>query len=304
MGKLGAVCDNLLSVDLVTAVGELVSASDELNPDLFWAVRGAGANFGVATSFRYRLHRLEGILGGLIIHPRDRADEFVAFYRDFLQSTPDELDTTLAFLHLPDGTPVVGAIVVYAGPIEEGEQVLAPLRAFGPPIADLVQEMPYTSVQTLVDAAVPAGSRYYWKSSFVDALSSDLGKVLRDGANAAPSPLSMVLLFEIKGVINRVPRDAMAFDHRDHNFEMSIIAQWKSAEDDAINIQWARNIRTAARPYVSSAVYANHMTADEPPERVRSAYGAAKFDRLARLKARYDPTNLFCNNHNIPPART
>ena len=304
MGKHGAVCDNLLSVDLVTAEGELVTASDELNPDLFWAVRGAGANFGVATSFRYRLHRLEGVLGGLIIHPRDRADEFIAFYRDFVQSTPDELDTTLAFLHLPDGTPVVGAIVVYAGPIEEGEQVLAPLRAFGPPIADLVQEIPYTSVQTLVDAAVPAGSRYYWKSSFVDALSSDLGKVLRDGANAAPSPLSMVLLFEIKGAINRVPRDAMAFDHRDHNFEMSIIAQWKSAEDDAMNIQWARNVWTAARPYVSSAVYANHMTADESPERVRSAYGAAKFDRLTRLKARYDPTNLFCNNHNIPPART
>jgi FAD/FMN-containing dehydrogenase len=297
------VCDNLLSVDLVTAEGELVTASDERNPDLFWAMRGAGANFGVATSFRYRLHPLDGVLGGLIIHSRDRADEFIAFYRDFLQGTPDELDTTLAFLHLPDGTPVVGAIVVYAGPIKEGEQLLAPLRAFGPPIADLVQEMPYTSVQTLVDAAVPAGSRYYWKSNFVDVLSSDLGKVLRDGANAAPSPLSMVLLFEIKGAIKRVPRDAMAFDHRDHNFEMSIIAQWKSAENDTMNIQWARNVWTAALPYVSSAVYANHMTADESPERIRSAYGAAKFDRLARLKARYDPTNLFCNNHNIPPAR-
>jgi FAD/FMN-containing dehydrogenase len=290
-------------LNLVTAEGEPVTANDELNPDLFWAVRGAGANFGVATSFRYRLHHLEGVLGGLIIHPRDRADEFIAFYRDFLQGTPDELDTTLAFLHLPDGTPVVGAIVVYAGPIEEGEQVLAPLRAFGPPIADLVQEMPYTSIQSLVDAAVPAGSRYYWKSNFVDALSSDLGKVLCEGANSAPSPLSMILLFEIKGAIKRVPRDAMAFDHRDHNFEMSIIAQWKSANDDTVNIQWARNVWTAAIPYVSSAVYANHMTADESPERVRSAYGPAKFDRLAQLKARYDPTNLFRNNHNIPPAR-
>lgn len=303
MGKHGAVCDNLLSVDLVTAEGEPVTASDELNTDLFWAVRGAGANFGVATSFRYRLHHLEGVLGGLIIHPRDRADEFIAFYRDFLQGTPDELDTTLAFLHLPDGTPVVGAIVVYAGPIEQGEQVLAPLRAFGPPIADLVQEMPYTSIQSLVDAAVPAGSRYYWKSNFVDALSSDLGKVLCEGANSAPSPLSMILLFEIKGAIKRVPRNAMAFDHRDHNFEMSIIAQWKSANEDTVNIQWARNVWTAAIPYVSSAVYANHMTADESQERVRSAYGPAKFDRLAQLKARYDPTNLFRNNHNIPPAR-
>ncbi len=303
MGKHGAVCDNLLSLDLVTAEGEHLTASDETNPDLFWAARGAGANFGVATSFRYRLHPLAGVLGGLIIHPRERAKDFVAFYEDFLHGTPDELDTTLAFLHLPDGTPVVGAIVVYAGVIEEGERVLAPLRAFGPPMADLVQPMPYTAIQSIVDQGLPAGSRYYWKSNFVDVLSPELAEVLREGADSAPSPLSMVLLFEVKGAIKRVPRDAMAFDHRDHNFEMSIIAQWKDPAQDAANIRWARELWTAAQPYVSSAVYANHMTADEAPERVRSAYGAAKFARLAQLKARYDPTNLFCNNHNIPPAR-
>jgi FAD/FMN-containing dehydrogenase len=196
---------------------------------------------------------------------------------------------------------VVGAIVAYAGPIRTGEQILAPLRTFGPPIADLVQPMPYTAVQSLVDAAVPAGSRYYWKSNFVDLLSSDLARVLHEGANAAPSPLSMVLLFEIKGAIKRVPRDVMAFDHRNHNFEMSIIAQWTSPDADTANVQWARDLWTAAQPYVSSAVYANHMTADETPERIRSAYGPAKFERLARLKARYDPTNVFRRNHNIPP---
>ena len=303
MGKHGAVCDNLLSVDLVTAKGELVTASEELNPDLFWAVRGAGANFGVVTSFRYRIHPLEGVLAGLIIHPRDRADEFIGFYKDFLQGTPDELDTTLAFLYLPDGTPVVGTIVVYAGPIETGGQILAPLRAFGPPMADLVQPMPYIAAQSLVDTAVPAGSRYYWKSNFVDALSPDLARVLREGADVSPSPLSMVLLFEIKGAIKRVSRDAMAFDHRDHQFEMSIIAQWKNIDGDVANMQWARDLWKAAQPHVSSAVYANHMTADESPERVRSAYGPAKFERLARLKAQYDPTNVFCRNHNIPPSR-
>jgi FAD/FMN-containing dehydrogenase len=302
MGKHGAVCDNLLSVDLVTAEGEQMTASEGINPDLFWAVRGAGANFGVATSFKYRLHPLPGVLGGLIIHPRERAEEFIAFYGEFLRGTPDELDTTLALLHLPDGTPVVGAIVVWAGAIDEGEKVLAPLRAFGPPIADLVQPMPYTAIQSIVDAAVPAGSRYYWKSNFGDTLSSGLARVLHEGANAAPSPFSMVLLFEVKGAIQRVPRDAMAFDHRDHNFEMSIIGQWKTADDDAANIQWARGLWTAAQPYVSSAVYANHMTTDETPDRVRSAYGPEKFARLARLKAQYDPTNLFSNNHNIPPA--
>ena len=192
MSKYGAVCDNLLSVDLVTANGELVIASDEQNPDLFWAVRGAGANFGVATSFRYRLHPLNGVLAGFILHLRDRAEDFIAFYSDFLKNTPDDLDTTLAFFHLPDGTPVVGANVVYAGPVEEGEKVLAPLRAFGPPIADLVQPMAYTAIQSALDAAVPAGSRYYWKSNFVDTITPDLTSVLRQGANAAPSPFSMV----------------------------------------------------------------------------------------------------------------
>jgi FAD/FMN-containing dehydrogenase len=303
MGKHGAVCDNLLSIDLVTAEGQPLTANEKLNPDLFWAMRGAGANFGIAASFTYRLHPLNGVLGGLILHPRERADEFISFYRQFLQGTPDELDTTLAFLYLPDGTPVVGAIVVWAGPSDEGEKVLAPIRAFGPPIADLVQPMPYTSIQSIVDTAVPAGSRYYWKSNFVDTLSSGLAQVLHEGANAAPSPLSMVLLFEIKGAIQRVPNHAMAFDHRHHNFEMSIIAQWKQAEDDAVNIRWARDLWMSAQPFVSSAVYANHMTSDEAPERVRSAYGAAKFARLAQLKAQYDPTNVFCNNHNIPPAR-
>jgi len=302
MGKHGAVCDNLLSVDLVTAEGALITASEESNPELFWAVRGAGANFGVATSFRYRLHPLEGVLGGLIIHPRERSAEFIAFYTEFLRDTPDELDTTLAFLHLPDGTPVVGAIVVYAGPAEEGEKILAPLRSFGPPIADLVQPMPYTAIQGIVDAAVPTGSRYYWKSNFVDELSPAIAGVLREGADQAPSPFSMVLLFEIKGAIKRVAREAMAFDHRNHNFEMSIIAQWKDPAEDAVNIQWARDLWAAAQPHVSSAVYANHMTSDEAPERVRSAYGPAKFARLSQLKAKYDPTNLFCNNHNIPPA--
>ena len=303
MGKHGAVCDNLLSVDLVTAEGELVTASEERKPELFWAVRGAGANFGVATSFRYRLHPLAGVLAGLIIHPRARADEFTAFYQDFLSGTPDELGTTLAFLHLPDGTPAVGAVVVWAGPIEEGERVLAPLRTFGPPMADMIQAMPYTAAQSMLDAAVPAGSRYYWKSNFVDRISPGLAQVLREGANRAPSPLSMVLLFEVKGAIQRVSRDAMAFDHRNHNFEMSIIAQWKEAQDDAANIQWARELWTAAQPYVSPAVYANHMTSDEGQDRVRSAYGSEKFVRLSRLKAQYDPTNLFCNNHNIPPAQ-
>jgi FAD/FMN-containing dehydrogenase len=302
MGKHGTVCDNLLSVELVTAAGEILTVSEEAHPDLFWAIRGAGANFGVVTRFRYRLHSLPGVLAGLLIHPRARAAEFIDFYREFLPTTPDELYTTLAFLNSLDGTPIVGVIAVYSGPIAEGERVLAPLRAFGPPVADLIRPMCYTEAQRLVDDAVPIGNRYYWKSSFTHTASKDLADILHRGADAMPSPQSMILLFEMKGAVHRVSRDAMAFDHRDANFEMSIIAEWTDPAGDAANIAWARDLWAATQPFVMPSVYANHMTADEPPERVLAAYGASKHKRLAGLKALYDPTNFFRMNHNIVPA--
>lgn len=301
MGKHGAACDNLLSVDVVTADGEMLTASSEQNVDLFWAMRGAGANFGIVTAFRYRVHPLRQVLAGMLLHPRERANELIAFHREFLRGTPNELDTTIGFLHSPDGAPLVGIIAVYAGEPEEGEQVLAPLRRFGPPALDLIQPMPYTAAQRLVDGAVPVGDRYYWKSNFVPQLSSGLTGILTEGANAAPSPGSMILLFEIKGEIQRVPKEAMAFDHRDANFELSIIAHWTDTAHDSGNIGWARQVWTAAQPFVSSAVYANHMTADETPSRVRAAYGQEKYARLQALKAKYDPANFFRMNHNVPP---
>jgi FAD/FMN-containing dehydrogenase len=301
MGKHGAVCDNLLSVELISAEGEILTASEETNPELFWAVRGAGANFGVVTSFRYRLHPLPEVVAGLLLHPRERAADLIGFYREYLAGTPDELDTTLTFLNAPDGTPLIGVVVVYAGNAKDGERVLQPLREFGPPAADLVRTMPYTEAQKMVDAAVPPGNRYYWKSNFVDALGDDLGEILRRGADAMPSPLSIILLFEMKGAIRRVPRENMAFDHRDPHFEMSIISQWTEAAADEENVRWARELWTEAQPLVSKSVYANHMTSDETAERVRAAYGDAKFKRLVELKAKYDPTNLFRQNHNIPP---
>jgi FAD/FMN-containing dehydrogenase len=301
MGKHGAVCDNLLSVDMVTAGGELLSASEVTNPDLFWAVRGAGANFGVVTSFRYRLHPLSGVLAGLLLYPRDRAEELAAFHSEFLPGTPDELNTTLAFLYSPDGAPLVAIVAVYAGPQEEGERVLQPLRSFGPPLVDLIRPMAYTEAQSLLDAAAPIGNRYYWKSNFVDTLDPGLIRVLHQGANAMPSPRSMILFFELNGQIRRIPKEAMAFDHRDANFELSIIAEWTDPAQDAENISWARNLWTAVQPFVLPAAYANHMTADESPDRIRAAYGASKFARLAELKRKYDPENIFRLNHNIAP---
>jgi FAD/FMN-containing dehydrogenase len=303
MGKHGAVCDNLLSVEMVMADGEMLTASMDKNSDLFWAVRGAGANFGVITSFRYRLHPLGQVLAGLLLHPRDRAAELIAFHREFLAGTPDELDTTIGFLNSPDGAPLVGIVVVYAGPLEEGERVLKPLRQFGPPIADLVRPVAYTEAQSMLDNAVPTGDRYYWKSNFVNELSPDLGRVLKEGANAMPSPLSMILMFEIKGEMKRVPKDAMAFDHRDANFELSIIGHWTDPTHDDVNVRWARDVWTAAQPFVSPAVYSNHMTGDEGEARIQAAYGASKYAKLARLKATFDPDNFFCLNHNVRPER-
>jgi hypothetical protein len=215
MGKHGAACDNLLSLDVVTADGEMLVASAEENPDLFWAMRGAGGNFGVVTSFRYRLHRLDEMLAGMLIYPRERAAELIAFHREFLAGSPDELNTTVGFLNSPEGVPLVGIIAVYAGPVADGERILEPLRKFGSPIADMIRPMPYTDVQRMVDDTVPVGDRYYWKSNFVPDLAPGLAAVLSDGATAMPSPRSMILIFEIKGEFQRVPKDAMAFDHRD-----------------------------------------------------------------------------------------
>lgn len=301
MGKHGVACDNLLSVDVVTADGEMLTASEEENADLFWGMRGAGANFGVVTSFRYRVHPLGQVLAGMLLYPRDRAAELIDFHREFVHGSPDELNTTVAFLNSPDGLPIVGVIAVWAGDIAEGERVLEPLRKFGSPVADLIGPMPYTALQSMVDNSLPVGDRYYWKSNFASEVNASLGHILEDGANAMPSPLSMILYFEVKGQIRRVPKDAMAFDHRDPNFELSIISHWTDPSQDAANIGWARQVWTAAQPHVLPAVYTNHMTADETRERVLAGYGADKYARLAALKSKYDPENIFRLNHNIPP---
>jgi hypothetical protein len=301
MGKHGTTCDNLLSVDMVTADGEMLTASTETNADLFWAIRGAGANFGVVTSFRYGLHPLGEVLAGLILHPRTRAAELIAFHREFLAASPDELDTTIGFLNSPEGVPLVGIVVVYAGPVAEGQQILEPLRKFGPPAADLIQSVPYVAAQSMLDNAVPIGDRYYWKSNFVRELSPGLASALNDGAAAMPSPHSMILMFEMKGAIRRTPKDAMAFDHREGGFELSIISRWFNVAGDDANIRWAREVWSAAQSFVSPAVYANHMTADEDQNRIHAAYGAEKYKKLATLKTKYDPNNFFRLNQNIVP---
>jgi FAD/FMN-containing dehydrogenase len=264
-------------------------------------MRGAGANFGIVTKFRYRVHPIDQVLAGLVFYPREAATEVAAFYREFLAGTPDELDTTLAFVNSPEGIPLVAVVAVYAGAVADGERVLQPLRQFGPPVADLIHPMDYTDAQRMLDEGLPVGDRYYWKSNFLADVEPGFAEVLEAGADAAPSPQCVVLAFEIKGEFQRVPKNAMAFDHRDANFEMSIIAHWTNPAEDAACIQWARDVWTAAQPWVMPAVYTNHMTADESADRVRAAYGPEKYQKLAALKAKYDPDNFFRLNHNILP---
>jgi FAD/FMN-containing dehydrogenase len=301
MGLHGATCDNLLSAEVVTAEGGILQASRNENPDLFWALRGGGGNFGIVTSFRYRLHPIGQVTAGLLIHPQERAEEVLSFYRSYLPGTPDRLDTSVIMMKTPDGLPAIAVLAVFFGTLAESEATLRPLRQFGPPLADLITEMPYTQAQQMADALVPIGNRYYWKANFLDAISDDFAATLRQRALLAPSPHSMILLFELKGEIKRRPREDAAFDHRDDNFELSIIANWTDPAKDAENISWARETWSAVQPFVKPSVYVNHLTADEPADRIRAAYGAQKYERLRQIKRQFDPGNFFRMNQNIAP---
>jgi FAD/FMN-containing dehydrogenase len=301
MGLHGATCDNLASVELVSAEGEILEADAQRNPDLFWAIRGGGGNFGVVTSFRYRLHPVGPVTAGLLIYPQERSAEVLSFYRDYLPNTSDSLDTSVVFLKTPDGLNAVAIVVVFFGTFAESESTLRPLRDFGPPLADLIAEMPYTQAQQLADQLVPPGRRYYWKSNFIDSISDGLIEAMRERALLAPSPYSMILVFEMKGEIQRRAREDTAFDHRDDNFELSIIANWSDAKADAENIDWARATWLAVQPFVKKGVYVNHLSGDETDARIRAAYGPGKYERLQQIKRKFDPTNFFRMNQNIVP---
>jgi FAD/FMN-containing dehydrogenase len=301
MGLYGATCDNLVSAEVVTAEGEIIEADADRNADLFWALRGGSGNFGVVTSFRYRLHPVGPVTAGLLIHPQERSQDVLSFYRNYLPGTPDCLDTSVVFLKTPDGQAALAVVVVFFGTLSESKAILGPLREFGPPLADLIAEMPYTQAQQLADQLVPAGNRYYWKSNFLDTISDGLVEILQQQALRSPSPHSMILLFELKGEIKRRSRDSTAFDHRNDNFELSIIANWMDPAVDLANITWARETWSAIQPFVKLGAYVNHMTGDEPIDRIRAAYGPGKYERLRQLKRKFDPANFFRMNQNIAP---
>jgi FAD/FMN-containing dehydrogenase len=302
MGKHGAVVDNVMSAEVVTADGQLRRASTAEHPDLFWALRGGGGNFGVVTSIEYRLHPVGRVLGGMVVHPFDRAAEMLRFYRDFCATLPDEAEAYAALITSPEGVPMAAMLLGYNGPLEEGERVLAPARQFGQPAADLVAPMPYVARQTMLDAHnAEHGLHRYWRSAFTEQVSDDLIKVMVDAAARFSSPMSALFLFHVHGAVTRVPEEAMAFGARRVQWDFDAIGQWTDGSESTSHIAWVREIWGKLEPHLQGTAYINHIAADDQPEKVRASFGA-NHHRLRTIKAVYDKTNLFRVNSNIPPA--
>jgi FAD/FMN-containing dehydrogenase len=298
-GKHGLACDNLLSADVVTADGRLLTASDEENEDLFWGVRGGGGNFGVVTSFEYQLHPVGPVLGGGLRYPAAEARDFLRFYHEFASTCPDELSTAASLGHAPDGSVVVGVAVCYCGPIEAGERVLHPLRTFGSPLEDNIQPMSYQTLQSAPDAGFPLGRQHYWKSSYLKDMSEEAIEVMLRLVTEMPLLSSGVGLQQMHGAASRVDPAATAFPHRDEHYDFLILSQWADPSDSEENIQWTREFFEAMQPFFESGVYVNNL-GEEGEDRVKEAYGA-HYERLVALKDKYDPTNLFRLNQNVRP---
>jgi FAD/FMN-containing dehydrogenase len=302
MGKHGLSCDNLISADIVTADGKLLTTSAEENPDLFWGLRGGGGNFGVVTSFEYLLHPVGPVLAGTVMHPIAKAPEVLRFYRDYARGCPDELTAFAALMTSPEGAPVVAIVVGYIGDLGAGEKLVAPVRKFGAPLADTIGPMSYLALNAMFDAAFPYGGvQRYWKSSFLKQLGDDVLDIMVDRAATMRSPMSMVGFFHVHGAATRVDPDATAFGLRDDQWDYDVISQWNDRGESTGHIEWTRAFWTAVEPFASGAVYVNHLDAEEGA-RIRTAYSSsASYRRLVALKNRYDPPNLFRLNQNIRP---
>lgn len=303
MRKYGLACDNLLSADLVTADGQLLTVSDKSNKDLFWGIRGGGGNFGIVTSFEYQLHQLGTMLGGLLIYPMDQAGNLLKFYHKFMRTAPDELLTIAILATLPDETRAVVFLAGYNGPIEEGERVLRPLRTFATPLQDEIGPIPYTALQSIAENFNPPGLRNYWKTCYLKELSDDAIATMVEAYASAPAPHDHTILYSMGGAVSRVDSDETAVAYRDARYAFIIVGMWEDATADNVNIQWVREYWNTIQPYSSEGFYINYE-ADTSHEQVRFAYGPEKYERLAALKKKYDPENLFRLNQNIQPAET
>jgi FAD/FMN-containing dehydrogenase len=311
MRKHGLACDNLRSAEVVTADGQVTRASAEENPDLFWGLRGGGGNFGIVTSFEFDLHPVgPTVTAGPVFYPGERAGEILGWYREFVKDVPDELTTLANLLTAPPapfipeewhGKKLIAFVGVYAGAPEEGEKAIQPMRDLGEPVADLIGPMPYVQMQGLIDALYPHGTRAYMKAGYLRGLDDSAIETATRFHQDATSPSSEIHIHHFGGAVARVPEGETAYGERQAPFVLNILALAHEPDAWETHVDWAHRLYAGIEPSLTGGAYINFLSG-EGPERVRAAYGAEKFARLQSLKDRYDPTNLFHLNQNVPPS--
>lgn len=306
--KWGLTIDNLISADVVTADGRMIRASAGENEDLFWALRGGGGNFGVVTSFLFRAHPVDIIYAGPMLWPLERASDVMKWYRELILTAPEDLSGFFAFLSVPPGPPfpeplhgktICGVVWSFTGPEEKAVKTFEPIRKFGPPALDLVGPLPYPAFQSMFDPLYPPGLRWYWKADFVRELSDEAIALHVKHGSKLPTPLSSMHLYPINGAAHRAENHDTAWSYRDANFAEVIVAVAPDEKTDERMIAWAKSYWEDLHPYSAGGAYVNFMM-EEGEERLKATY-RDNWDRLARVKARYDPTNFFRVNQNIAP---
>jgi FAD/FMN-containing dehydrogenase len=302
MAKHGLAADNLIGVELVTAGGEVLDVAADSHPDLFWALRGGGGNFGVATSFTYRLHQVGSITGGLIAHPIEAAPELLRFYREAVAKASDDLSVFAGLVHAPDGsgTKLAALVVFHAGEPEAAEAELAPLKDFGSPLMVAVGPLPYPAMNTLLDAGFPDGALNYWLSSFVEGLPDELIDTAVERFATVPSPMTSILFEHFHGAVTRIGRSETAVPHREPGWNLLLPTVWTDPAQTDLNISWTRETFAALRPHFAGGRWLNYLGDDQGFDAIQAAYGP-NYERLRDVKRRYDRDNVFHLNHNIAP---
>jgi FAD/FMN-containing dehydrogenase len=302
MAKHGLAADNLIGVELVTAGGEVLDVAADSHPDLFWALRGGGGNFGVATSFTYRLHQVGSITGGLIAHPIEAAPELLRFYREAVAKASDDLSVFAGLVHAPDGsgTKLAALVVFHAGEPEAAEAELAPFKDFGSPLMVAVGPLPYPAMNTLLDAGFPDGALNYWLSSFVEGLPDELIDTAVERFATVPSPMTSILFEHFNGAVTRIGRSETAVPHREPGWNLLLPSVWTDPAQTDLNISWTRETFAALRPHFAGGRWLNYLGDDQGFDAIQAAYGP-NYERLRDVKRRYDRDNVFHLNHNIAP---
>jgi FAD/FMN-containing dehydrogenase len=302
MAKYGLAADNLVAAELVNAAGDVLSVDETSHPDLFWAIRGGGGNFGVVTTFTFRLHPVATVTAGLIAHPLDSAPELLRFYRSAVAGGSDDLSVIAGLVHAPDGSgaKLAALVVCHLGDPATAERDLAPFKEFGSPLMSQVGPMPYPMLNTMLDAGFPDGGRNYWLSSFTTGLTDQLIDTAVESFAAAPSPMSSILFEHFHGAVTRIDPTATAVPHRAPGWNLLIPTVWPDPADDTANIEWTRRTFAALKPSFRPGRWLNYLGDDQGNDAIRDAYGP-NYERLRAIKRRYDPDNTFHLNHNVTP---